>query len=97
MTVSNGKIGSIQQLDDEQYMYYSHLTKYPKTNVDGLPIGKLGNQTYIDAGELLVSPGVIDSHVHLNQPGREHWEGRENLTDLASIFVAFIIVPFVTL
>jgi allantoinase len=26
------------------------------------------------AGKLLL-PGVVDGHVHLNQPGREHWEG----------------------
>ncbi len=29
----------------------------------------------IDARGLLVFPGVIDSHVHFNDPGRAHWEG----------------------
>jgi allantoinase len=29
----------------------------------------------IDASGLLVLPGVIDSHVHFNEPGREAWEG----------------------
>lgn len=29
----------------------------------------------IDASGLTVFPGVIDSHVHFNEPGREHWEG----------------------
>src|SRR6266566_5755079 len=29
----------------------------------------------IDARELHVFPGVIDSHVHFNEPGRTHWEG----------------------
>ena len=29
----------------------------------------------IDARGLLVLPGVIDVHVHFNEPGREHWEG----------------------
>src|SRR5581483_10313399 len=29
----------------------------------------------IDAGGLLVLPGVIDAHVHFNEPGRTEWEG----------------------
>jgi allantoinase len=30
-----------------------------------------------DAGDLVVMPGVVDSHVHLNEPGRTEWEGFE--------------------
>src|SRR5215510_1344541 len=29
----------------------------------------------IDARGLLVLPGMIDVHVHFNEPGRTHWEG----------------------
>src|SRR6266478_3654104 len=29
----------------------------------------------IDASNLNVLPGVIDSHVHFNEPGRTEWEG----------------------
>ena len=29
----------------------------------------------IDARGLLVLPGVVDAHVHLNEPGRAEWEG----------------------
>ena len=29
----------------------------------------------IDATGLHVFPGVIDAHVHFNEPGRTHWEG----------------------
>src|SRR5207237_8551787 len=29
----------------------------------------------IDAGALHVFPGVIDAHVHFNEPGRSEWEG----------------------
>ena len=28
-----------------------------------------------DAGDSLVMPGLVDSHVHVNQPGRTEWEG----------------------
>lgn len=29
----------------------------------------------VDVGSLVVSPGVIDIHAHLNEPGRRDWEG----------------------
>jgi allantoinase len=28
-----------------------------------------------DLGELVLLPGLVDTHVHVNDPGREHWEG----------------------
>lgn len=31
----------------------------------------------IDATGMLVLPGVVDAHVHFNEPGRTHWEGFE--------------------
>src|ERR1700690_3204985 len=31
--------------------------------------------TTIDAGGLLVLPGMVDAHVHFQEPGREEWEG----------------------
>lgn len=29
----------------------------------------------IDVGSATVSPGIVDLHVHMNEPGRIHWEG----------------------
>src|SRR6478609_2815197 len=29
----------------------------------------------LDAGDLVVLPGLVDTHVHLNEPGRTEWEG----------------------
>jgi allantoinase len=31
----------------------------------------------IDATDLVVLPGVVDAHVHFNEPGRANWEGWE--------------------
>ena len=31
--------------------------------------------TYIDYGSQLLIPGLVDAHVHLNEPGRTEWEG----------------------
>ena len=36
-----------------------------------------------DVGDLVVMPGIIDSHVHINEPGRTEWEGFETITKAA--------------
>jgi len=49
----------------------------------------------IDAQELLVMPGLIDSHVHINEPGRESWEGFETGSKSAAAggITTFIDMP----
>jgi len=37
-----------------------------------------------DYGDLVVGPGVIDVHVHMNEPGRVEWETMNNATKAAS-------------
>ncbi|HEY9777540.1 MAG TPA: allantoinase AllB [Planktothrix sp.] len=36
-----------------------------------------GGWEVVDAGDSVVMPGLVDSHVHLNEPGRTEWEGFE--------------------
>ncbi len=36
-----------------------------------------------DFGDLVVMPGLVDSHVHVNDPGRADWEGFETATRAA--------------
>jgi allantoinase len=38
----------------------------------------------IDFGDLVVMPGLVDSHVHVNEPGRSDWEGFETATRAAA-------------
>lgn len=37
-----------------------------------------------DAGDLVVMPGLVDSHVHVNEPGRSEWEGFASATRAAA-------------
>ena len=38
----------------------------------------------LDAGDLVVLPGLVDTHVHINDPGRTEWEGFEHATRAAA-------------
>ena len=38
----------------------------------------------IDAGTDVVLPGLVDTHVHINDPGRADWEGFETATRAAA-------------
>ena len=37
-----------------------------------------------DVGDLVLMPGVVDTHVHINEPGRTEWEGFESATRAAA-------------
>src|SRR5712692_2776017 len=38
----------------------------------------------LDAGEAVVLPGLVDTHIHINEPGRTEWEGFETATRAAA-------------
>jgi len=43
---------------------------------DGIPFESVGDK--------VIMPGVIDAHVHINEPGRTEWEGFETATKAAA-------------
>jgi len=38
----------------------------------------------VDYGDLVIMPGLVDSHVHVNEPGRTEWEGFATATAAAA-------------
>jgi len=60
-------------------------------HIDGERISRIaefddvdGADDVIEAGDLLVLPGLVDSHVHVNEPGRTDWEGFATATRAAA-------------
>ncbi len=39
---------------------------------------------FLDFGDLVMLPGLVDSHVHVNEPGRTEWEGFQTATQAAA-------------
>lgn len=45
---------------------------------------RIASRERFDAGNLVVMPGVVDTHVHVNEPGRTDWEGFAHATRAAA-------------
>jgi len=71
-----------QSIFSERCWLDGKLTPATVTFEDGLITGihhkKLA--LAINAGDNILMPGVIDAHVHINEPGRTSWEGFETAT-----------------
>jgi allantoinase len=48
--------------------------------MDALPNGA----EVVDVGEAMLLPGLVDTHVHVNEPGRTEWEGFRTATTAAA-------------
>ncbi|WP_225731471.1 MULTISPECIES: allantoinase AllB [unclassified Nocardia] len=44
----------------------------------------LRGTTIVDLADLVLLPGLVDSHVHVNEPGRTQWEGFATATSAAA-------------
>ena len=49
-----------------------------------LIVGALSGDDVIDLGECALLPGLVDTHVHVNEPGRTEWEGFATATRAAA-------------
>lgn len=65
----------------------SHIFQPPATSIEDPRLSKLGFDSpdlLRDLGSLHILPGIVDTHVHLNEPGRTDWEGFETGTKAAA-------------
>src|SRR3954468_22800687 len=47
-------------------------------------VGTMTGAMLLDAHSMVVMPGLIDTHVHINEPGRTDWEGFDTATKAAA-------------
>ncbi|MEX2419580.1 MAG: allantoinase AllB [Acidimicrobiia bacterium] len=57
-----------------------------------LPHDADGGVPLVDHGDLVISPALVDTHVHVNDPGRTEWEGFETATAAAAAGGVAVIV-----
>jgi allantoinase len=60
-----------------------HIDRGVIVRVAGFDAGTEGAPV-VEAGELVVLPGLVDTHVHVNDPGRAEWEGFDTATRAAA-------------
>src|SRR5437667_5366920 len=46
-------------------------------------VGEFEEPADVDYGDLVIMPGLVDTHVHVNEPGRTEWEGFTSATRAA--------------
>jgi allantoinase len=61
-----------------------HVSGGTITHVAGYDEAPSGAEALHDVGDLVISPGIVDVHVHVNEPGRTDWEGFETATRAAA-------------
>jgi allantoinase len=52
--------------------------------IETIQSGPIGSNDVEDFGNSIIMPGVIDAHVHVNEPGRTEWEGFDTATQAAA-------------
>lgn len=77
------------------YFYFSHLFASFLSFSRSLTVILYNFKKVVDYGNLMILPGLIDSHVHVNEPGRTDWEGFETATKAAAAggFTTIIDMP----
>ncbi|KAJ0180482.1 hypothetical protein K1T71_003886 [Dendrolimus kikuchii] len=55
-----------------------------REDIDGLVKENIGDIKVVDGGNLVLLAGIVDSHVHVNEPGRTAWEGFRTATNAAA-------------
>jgi allantoinase len=64
---------------------FTEATIYFDEKIENITLGKQhGFENIVNAADAIVMPGIIDIHVHVNEPGRTDWEGFDTATKAAA-------------
>ena len=88
--IQDGKITRVGPYEDRGDVNSSSAPASPKLG-DERPSEGWAAERY-DAADLVVSPGIVDTHVHINEPGRTDWEGFDTATRAAAAGGATTVV-----
>ena len=72
------------EIDDGQIVAIERDTDEPSGSARASAGRSVEHSDVIDYGNLVVSPGIVDTHVHVNEPGRTDWEGFDTATRAAA-------------
>jgi allantoinase len=79
--IKNGKIVEIRENTDGT----SRSNREGVRSADkSTATGSVEAVSYVDFGDAVIMPGIIDAHVHINEPGRADWEGFDTATRAAA-------------
>lgn len=73
----------MQTLRSDRVLLGGEIRPATVTWEDGVIVDVGDGPAESDYGDLVVLPGLVDSHVHVNEPGRTEWEGFETATRAA--------------
>lgn len=60
------------------------LVRVHRGKIESIAVYEGTNDPSEDLGDLVLLPGMVDSHVHINEPGRTDWEGFATATRAAA-------------
>lgn len=78
-----------QQIIRSRHVVTDDGVRGASVHIDGEKIARVGDydengEGVIDVVDAVVMAGIVDAHVHVNEPGRTEWEGYETATRAAA-------------
>lgn len=83
-TLFSSRVVLPQHLVKPAYVIIDAAGKIEAVKESVLSIAVLSNRFIVDVSPFVVMPGLIDPHVHVNEPGRTSWEGYEHASRAAA-------------
>jgi allantoinase len=71
-------------LIDHQPFQFANLHSHEPTMIVNNVVALAKTAKVFNVPDLVISPGLVDTHVHINEPGRTEWEGFDTATRAAA-------------